>query len=148
MISTSLYDDYKKLSNVSYLLFPSEEMKSQTMTVEPYNFTLSYTHLVRSSSMIATFSNQQTMSYLQRHAAVSQPESCYYPLINTKLGACFQSIFSTDIDGNLQRRRRLVRSCIVTVTSVVVQLAKKNARSSRFHHHARPCRQRRTWPTG
>ena len=57
LISTSLGDDYKKLSNVSYLLFPSEEMKSQTMTVEPYNFTLSYTHLVRSSSMIATFSN-------------------------------------------------------------------------------------------
>ena len=77
-------------------------MKSQTMTVEPYNFTLSYTHLVRSSSMIATFSNQQTMSYLQRHSAVSQPESCYYPLINTKLGSCFKSIFSTDIDGNLQ----------------------------------------------
>ena len=57
LISQHLADDYKRAQNISYLLFPSESHKSRSMVVEPYNFTLCYNNLVRSSSMIATFSN-------------------------------------------------------------------------------------------
>ena len=42
------------------------------------------------------------MSYLQKHSGIDAYDSCYYPLINTKLGSSFQSIFSTNVDGNLQ----------------------------------------------
>ena len=58
LISQHLADEYKKAQNVSYVLFPSESHKSRNMVVEPYNFTLCYNSLVRSSSMITAFSNQ------------------------------------------------------------------------------------------
>ena len=41
-------------------------MKSQTSIVEPYNFTLSHAGLVRTSSMIVNYSNEETSNYLVR----------------------------------------------------------------------------------
>ena len=58
VLSERLYDDYRKKQNVSYLLFPSHQRKSQAMIVEPYNFTLSYNGLVRTCSIIVNFSNE------------------------------------------------------------------------------------------
>lgn len=77
---------------MSYLLAPSQSMKSLSMIVEPYNFTLSFNNIVRSSSMVAVFSNEQTIRYLERFNDQTF-DSNFFPVVNRKLADCFHSIF-------------------------------------------------------
>ena len=75
--------------------FPSETHKSRNMIVEPYNFTLSYNSLVRSSNMIATFSNQQTDNILQQQLKVNDIDSkAYFNRVNNHISQVFSSIFN------------------------------------------------------
>ena len=76
-------------------------MKSLSMSVEPYNFTLCFNNIVRSSSMIATFSNEQTIAYLEKFNKQTF-ENCFYPTVNRKLAECFNGIFSQEKGNNLR----------------------------------------------
>lgn len=73
------------------------------MIVEPYNFALSFNNIVRSSSMISTFSNEQTIAHLEQFSHHSYDQyNNQFSQINSKLADCFNSIFSTENEGSLR----------------------------------------------
>jgi len=69
------------------MLFPSKSMKNDNMVVEPYNFTLCYNQIIRSSSLVTAFSNEQIISQLKE-------DQRSRPFVNNSLGNCFNSIFN------------------------------------------------------
>lgn len=84
---------------MSYLLFPSHQLKSQAMIVEPYNFTLSYNGLVRTCSIIVNFSNEQTHHYLSRYAPHELLGSAYrsdFSVLNKQLSQVYGSLFNQE----------------------------------------------------
>ena len=74
------------------------------MVVEPYNFTLCYNQIIRASTMITTFSNQQTLDYLNIYDASPRHSDspCFYSRVNRKMVHCFNSIFNQDTSDSLQ----------------------------------------------
>ena len=98
MITQNISDSYRKCQNVNYLLFPSQNLKSKTMIVEPYNFTLCYNQIISSSSMVATFSNQQTLNQIKKASDENLSSSNYFAPINNKLQRCFNSIFNPSLN--------------------------------------------------
>ena len=67
-------------------------MKNDNMVVEPYNFTLCYNQIIRSSSLVTAFSNEQIISQLKEDQRSRAS-------INTSLGNCFNSIFNQAYNG-------------------------------------------------
>ena len=67
------------------------------MIVEPFNFALCYNQIILSSSMVATFSNQQTLNQISEN---QKNANCfdYFDPINNKLQSCFNSIFNPGLN--------------------------------------------------
>ena len=63
-LSEQVHDEFRRES-IDYLLFPSQNKKSHSMIVEPYNFMLSYNGLIRTNSIILNYSNQRSQEYLK-----------------------------------------------------------------------------------
>ena len=58
ILTMNLTDTYRKQQNVNYILYPSKKIKNDNMIVEPYNFTLCFNQIIRSSSLVTAFSNE------------------------------------------------------------------------------------------
>lgn len=84
------------------MLFPSQSLKSFSMIVEPYNFALCFNNLVRSSSMISLFSNEQTISHLEKFKKIPVNQGNDFYHVNQKLAECFNNIYSREAHGTLR----------------------------------------------